>query len=226
MTMQEAMRERHTVRKYTDRPIPQDIRELLGRRVSDNNRDYGLCINLVCDNSEGLSGMTKLLFAGGVNHYFVLAGPDTPDLDEKLGYCGADLILYAQTLGLNTWWVGGMYSRKGAEKHVKDRGDSHPVRVNGVIAVGFGRTQGRPHKSKTAGEVSAYRGTAPGWFQDGVEALLLAPTALNKQAFQVVGEKDRVAVTCGSGRFAGIDLGIGKYHFELGAGKENFRWVR
>lgn len=25
--------------------------------------------------------------------------------------------------------------------------------------------------------------------------------------------------------FSGIDLGIGKYHFEVGAGKENFKWI-
>ena len=31
-------------------------------------------------------------------------------------------------------------------------------------------------------------------------------------------------ITAGEGHFSGIDLGIGKYHFEVGAGKENFDW--
>ena len=39
------------------------------------------------------------------------------------------------------------------------------------------------------------------------------------------GEGRSVSLTCGGGHFAGIDLGIGKYHFAAGAGKENFVWT-
>ena len=58
-----------------------------------------------------------------------------------------------------------------------------------------------------------------------MEALLLAPTALNKQAFILRGKGRRVSLRCDNGRFSGVDLGIGKYHFELGAGKERFDWA-
>jgi len=85
-------------------------------------------------------------------------------------------------------------------------------------------TQGVQHKSKTAEEVSRYEGRPPQWFVDGVDALLHAPTALNKQAFSVAGSGEKVYIKCDSGRFAGIDLGIGKYHFEVGAGKDHFEW--
>lgn len=54
---------------------------------------------------------------------------------------------------------------------------------------------------------------------------MCAPTALNKQAYLVTGEGNKVTLTCDSGYFADIDLGIGKYHFEIGAGKENFEWA-
>lgn len=66
MTMKEAMRRRHTVRRC---------------------------------NCEGLGSMARVLLARGVNNYIILAGPDALDLDERLGYCGADMIIYAQTLG-------------------------------------------------------------------------------------------------------------------------------
>ena len=56
-------------------------------------------------------------------------------------------------------------------------------------------------------------------------AVLLAPTALNKQAFTLRGEGRSVLMTCDNGVFSGVDLGIGKYHFELGAGRENFDWA-
>ena len=58
-----------------------------------------------------------------------------------------------------------------------------------------------------------------------MSALLLAPTALNKQAYRVSGKDNKVTLTCDSGHFAGIDLGIGKYHFEVGAGKDNYEWT-
>lgn len=220
MTIKEAMKERHMVRKYIDKPIPSDLVEKLNARIAENNQTYSLSLSLVTGNADGLGALAKML-GKGVKNYIVLAGPDSADLDEKLGYCGADMILYAQTLGLNTWWVGGMYNAKGAQKNM-NRGD---VRINGVLAIGYGQTQGVPHKSKTTAEISSYKGTAPQWFIEGVNALLLAPTALNKQAFTVRGDGNKVYLTCDSGHFAGIDLGIGKYHFEVGAGKDNFEWA-
>ena len=45
-------------------------------------------------------------------------------------------MLYAQTQGLNTWWVGGTFSRKRMEEAAEGK------RVIGVIAVGYGATQG------------------------------------------------------------------------------------
>ena len=220
MTIQEAMKERHMVRQYTDKAIPSDIVELLNTRIAENNQKYGLHLALVLGNSDGIGGMAKLLFSRTVNNYIVLAGTDAPGLDEKLGYCGADLILYAQTLGLNTWWVGGMFNSKGALKNISGK----DVRVNGVIAIGYGKTQGVPHKSKAPEEIGEYNGIAPQWFTDGINALLYAPTALNKQPYTVKGSGNKVSISAGSGHFSGIDLGIGKYHFEVGAGKENFEW--
>lgn len=220
MTIKEAMKERHMVRKYIDKPIPRELVEKLNARIRENNQVHDLSLSLVTGNADGLGAMAKML-GKGVKNYIILAGPNSVDLDEKLGYCGADMILYAQTLGLNTWWVGGMYNAKGAQKNMKN----NTMRVNGVLAIGYGQTQGVPHKSKTAAEISSYQGTTPQWFVDGVDALLLAPTALNKQAFTVKGDGNKVSLTCASGHFAGIDLGIGKYHFEVGAGKENFEWA-
>lgn len=221
MTIKEAVRERHMVRQYTDKPIPSDIVVLLKTRITENNEKHGLELALVVGNSDGIGGMAKLM-SKSVNNYIVLAGQDSIALDEKLGYCGADLILYAQTLGLNTWWIGGMFNGKGALKNLS----SKDVRVNGVIAVGYGRTQGVPHKSKSPEEIGTYDGNPPQWFTDGISALLCAPTALNKQPYTVKGEGNQVSISAGDGHFSGIDLGIGKYHFEVGAGKENFKWQK
>ena len=89
----------------------------------------------------------------------------------------------------------------------------------------LGKTQGVPHKSKRPYQVSNYEGEAPEWFNNGVQAALLAPTALNMQAFTITGKGNTVSLTYKSGPMSGIDKGIVKHHFELGAGKENFEWA-
>ncbi len=218
MTMEEAMKKRHTVRKYTDISLESDVTEQLIHRIEENNDKFHLTIRLNTNDTSAFNALIKLFLAKGVKNYFVLSGPDSPNLDEKLGYCGADLMLYAQTLGLNTWWVGGTFNRKKLnEKAGKNK-------VIGIIAVGYGTNQGTAHKSKSYEDIASYDGKAPEWFRKGVEAVLLAPTALNKQAFSIKGYDRYVKITCDNGIFTGADLGLAKYHFELGAGMENFQW--
>ena len=214
------MEKRHTVRKYLDKPVDMDLIGLLNDRIERNNCVYNLTFKLITNNSDGLSSLARLMSNNSVQNYIILAGKDNSDLDKKIGYCGADLILYAQSLGLNTWWCGGMFNGKNALKHL----DNKAVRVNGVIAIGYGKTQGVPHKSKTADQVSHFKGDAPGWFKSGIKALLLAPSALNRQPYIVNGEGNKVSLKVKSGTFSQVDLGIGKYFFELGAGKSNFEW--
>ena len=219
MTMKEAMHTRHMVRSYTNSPIPQTLVSQLQARIVRNNATYQLAMKLVTERTDAFQAVIKLVLAKGVRNYIILAGQDSAGLEERLGYCGADLMLYAQTLGLNTWWVGGTFRRKGVQKHIS--GDQ---KIAGIIAVGYGTTQGVPHKSKKPEDISTYRGVAPEWFKDGVDAVLLAPTALNKQAFSITGDGSLVSMACHNGIFSDIDLGIGKYHFELGAGTEHFHW--
>lgn len=222
MTILEAIERRHTVRKFTDAPIPAETAALLRMRLEEHNRTHGLSMRLVTGNKDAFGPLIKLVLTKGAENYIVLAGPDSPALGENLGYCGADVMLYAQTLGLNSWWVGGTFRRKGVKNAVELGADET---VLGIIVVGFGATQGKPHKSKSPDEVSHYDGTPPEWFTNGVRAALLAPTALNKQAFFIGAKENNVLIECDNGSFTDVDLGIVRYHFEIGAGSENINWI-
>ena len=134
--MKQAMRQRHTVRKFTSKPLSPELISQLNDRVRANNERLGLSISLKVGDESALPGMLKLFFAKGVRNYFVLAGSDRPGLDEDLGYASADLMLFAQALGLNTWWIGGTFSRKNVEQAVPGK------KVIGIVAVGFGATPG------------------------------------------------------------------------------------
>jgi hypothetical protein len=218
MDFKEAMQKRHMVRKYTDKPLSDEIIAKINERIELNNKTYNLNMKLMINNSKGVSSIMKLIMARGVNNFIILAGDVSGNLDERLGYSGADIMLYAQTLGLNTWWVGGTFNRS-VSRYVDNK------KVTGIIAIGYGQTQGVPHKSKNVEDVSKYEGTIiPPWFISGVDGALLAPTALNKQNFMLIGNGNRVKIECSNGIFTGSNVGLIKYHFELGAGKGNFEW--
>ena len=218
MNLKEAMQKRHMVRKYINKPISDELINKINERISMNNEKFNLSMKLMVNNNKGVSSIMKLIMAKGVNNFIILAGDNSEKLDERLGYSGADIMLYAQTLGLNTWWVGGTFNRS-VSKYVDNK------KVTGIIAIGYGETQGVPHKSKMIEDVSKYNGTViPSWFINGVDGALLAPTALNKQNFMVIGDGNKVKIECDNGIFTGSNVGLVKYHFELGAGIENFKW--
>lgn len=62
------------------------------------------------------------------------------------------------------------------------------------------------------------------WFKKGVEAALLAPTAMNQQkfVFELIGDSVRAKST--GGFYSKMDLGIVKYPFEIGAANHTFCW--
>ncbi len=221
MNTLEAMEKRHTVRKYTDQKVSNEILETIKKRINDLNNEYGLSMKIITENKEAFGGFVKLFMTKGVRNYLILAGNETNDLEEKLGYCGIDVALLAQQLGLNSWWVGATYNKEKVKKMMQA---SSKGKVASIIALGYGVSKGKPHKSKNVDEVSEYKGTAPEWFTKGVQAALLAPTAMNKQTFVLKGDGKKVAIICDNGIYTNIDKGIVKYCFETGAGKENFEW--
>lgn len=220
MTIQEAIKNRHAVRSYTDRKLEDDVKTALSGFIGECNRESGLHIQLVTDEPKAFDGfMAHYGKFGGVKNYIALIGKKNGELEEKCGYYGEKIALYAQTLGLNTCWVAMSYSKvKGAYTVEADE------KLLMVISLGYGKTQGVQHKSKTAEQVSNIDKDSPEWFRKGVEAALLAPTAMNQQKFMLKRNGNKVSLGAGTGLYVKTDLGIVKYHFEEGAGRENFGW--
>ena len=227
MTLQEAITARHSVRKYIDKEIPADIVTVLQDKIAEYNKVGNLNIQLVLNETRAFTGMLSYGSFSGVRNYFVMVGKKGADLDERVGYYGEQLVLLAQTLGLNTCWVGLSY-RKVPEAYNVGKDE----KLACMIALGYGETQGVSHKIKTIEQVSNASVLTPAWFKRGVEAALLAPTAVNQQkfSFEYVGmSNNRHQVRAKKGfsmiGYTQIDLGIAKYHFEIGAGKDNFEWI-
>lgn len=227
------------MRAYKNQPLTEDIVKVLEEQIVALNHEGNLHIQLIQNEPRAFQGtLAKYGKFRNVTSYMVMAGKRADDLDERIGYYGEHLVLLAQTLGLNTCWVGLSY-KKIPDTYVLEEGEV----IKAYIAIGYGETQGTSHKIKTVEQVSrsAVRtlGSSenvsdiiPSWFKRGVEAALLAPTAVNQQkfSFEYVGmNNNRHQVRAKKGfsmiGYTQMDLGIAKYHFEIGAGKENFDWV-
>lgn len=228
MTIQEAILARHSVRAYKEEPLTEDVVKVLENEISQVNQKSKLHIQLILNEPKAFQGaLAKYGKFRNVSNYLVMAGKKAEDLDERVGYYGEYLVLLAQTLGLNTCWVGLSYT-KVPGTYVLDEGE----KIACYIAIGYGETQGTSHKIKTIEQVSNVSERTPLWFKKGVEAALLAPTAVNQQkfSFEYVGMKEGHHLVHAKKGFSMIgytqmDMGIAKYHFEIGAGKENFEWV-
>lgn len=209
-----AMEKRHSVRQYKNIPIEGETLAKLQSAIDAFNAESGLRMHLVTEEPRAFD--CALAHYGrfeGVRNYIALVGKKSKDLDEICGYYGEKLVLLAQTLGLHTCWVVLTYQKipevLGVEKGEK---------LTAVITVGYGRNKGFPRKSKRPEEVSNVTADSPPWFRAGVEAALLAPTATNQQKFFLTLKEDgSIGMKAGIGPCTKMDLGIVRYHFEVGA---------
>lgn len=131
---------------------------------------------------------------------------------RKLQNMSEKNVLKCQELGLNTCWVAMTHGKSKAEIR---RGQKLLI----IISLGYGETQGVPHKSKSIAELGQADQKTE-WFEKGMEAVSLAPTAVNQQKFYFELKNGILTAKSLGGFYSKIDLGIVKYHFEAVTGHE------
>ncbi len=221
MTLQEAIVARHSVRQYQEKPIEVGIIHRLNEEIAICNQEGGLHIQLVLDEPKAFSGdMVKYGKFKGVCNYLAMVAPR--GADERVGYYGERIVLLAQTLGLNSCWVG-LSIGKQLDRYTIGAGE----KLHCVIALGYGATQGVQHPMRPMEKYFKSSIPLSDWFRRGMDAAMLAPTAVHQQKFEfelvdghTVAARTRFSIV----GWAKLDLGIVKYNFEVGAGKENFNW--
>lgn len=213
MDIMQIMRERHSVRSYTDLPIEKEKREQLNYLAQKCNTESGLHLQIIYDDPAAFNGfMAHYGKFSGVRNYIAVVGKK--DCEESCGYYGEKIVLKAQELGLNTCWVALTYSKRKV-KIEKDKGE----KLYCIIALGYGNGAGNAHKSKPLEEILFVSGEKPEWLDRGTEAALLAPTAVNQQKFAIICNNGKVSIVkSGRGFYTDLDLGIVKCHFELATG--------
>lgn len=213
MDIMEILQQRHSVRQYTGKKIPENIRQQLSDEVEKLNRESGLNMQLFFDEPECFNSlMAHYGKFTGVENYLAIVGKKSPDLEEKAGYYGEHIVVLAQSLGLNSCWVGMTHGKSRAQV---GRGEKQII----LVSLGYGENQGVAHRSKPVSQLCSVKGEAPEWFHNGMVAAALAPTAVNQQKFLIQWDGNHLTARLnGNGFFAKTDLGIVKCDFELASG--------
>lgn len=216
------MKSRHSVRQYTEQKIEGETLETLKAELKSAEEKSGLKFCLYLDEPYAFDcNISRKIGFKNANNYIAIIGKKTFENEMNAGYFGTQVVLKAQSLGLNTCFVGGTFSRRKA-KYKTENGE----KLLCIITVGYGETQGVPHKNCSIDKLCDFRGDMPPWFMKGMDYAMLAPTALNKQKFRfILRNGNEVKLVPRGGACKGVTLGIVKYHFEAGAGKENFVFV-
>ena len=221
MDIHEAILKRHSVRQYLDKDIEEDKIKRIESLIAEANEEAGLHIQLVVNEPKAFKSF--LAHYGrfrGVKTYIVMAGKKDETFDERCGYYGEKIVLEAQMMGLNTCWVALTY-KKVPGVFTLNEGE----KINTVITLGYGENQGEQHRSRKITDVSNVTIDSPDWFKKGVDAALYAPTAVNQQKFYITQIGDQAEIKPGRGPNVRTDLGIVRYHFEVGSGRGSDVWV-
>ena len=116
-------------------------------------------------------------------------------------------------------------------RHLRRHGLTEPLLILGYTDPAFadelaslGITQAL-FSPEYAAELSRGMGDAPDWFQSGINAVVRAPSAMNRQAYRFTYSNGTVTVQqTEHTTYSDVDLGIAKLQFEIGAHGGTWTW--
>lgn len=218
-----AMENRVSRRKFEGELITNLEKEKIVSLINQLNEASGLTMEFIEDGSSAFQKLRKSygLFTNVRSLILMKGKKEDKDLKEKLGYYGEDLVLAITDLGLGTCWVGGTFDK---DELMIDSGEELAcvVVVGKVAAPSLTEKMVRSvthRKVKSMEERIISDQPLPQWVQNGMKAVLLAPSAKNTQK-AIFKYEDNILSAQIVDDYAMdlIDLGIAKKHFELEAG--------
>ena len=238
--MEKLVRERRSVRTFDGRDLTAQDKEKLCAYMETIDNPYGLPIEF------RLLEKKRCPVVIGTDLYVGAKMKDAPHLNEAFGYAFEKLVLYAQSLGIGTVWIGGTMDR-GAFEKAMDLAENEIMPC--VSPLGYPATKmslrekmmrkGIKADSRFSFEKIAFLNNfdtpltsdAAGKLFLPIETTRLAPSAVNKQPWRIVVMDDIVHFYLQrSKNFNGgkidmqkIDMGIALCHFDLTAKEHGIR---
>lgn len=221
--MRKAIEERMSKRSFEKEPLSKEIQEKIRTMIAERNQKSGLTMEFVEDGSVAFRSfkVTYGMFKNVRSMILMKAKKQDEHGKEKIGYYGEDIILDLTDMGLGTCWVAGTYDK--TVFNIEDDEELYAVIVVGkalqpslkqkIMRSGFSG------KKKSVEELLEAISPAPEWVLKGMEAVRLAPSAVNKQKYRFHYDGENLTADVPDDYPTDlIDLGIAKRHFEVEAG--------
>lgn len=239
--LESLVRNRRSVRTYDGRELDTQDLEKLSAFMEQIENPYGIPVTfkLLDAKKEGL----KCPVVSGTNLYVGAKVQHAPHAEEAFGYSFEKLVLYAQSLGIGTVWIGGTMDRAAFSRAMElGEGERMPcVSPLGYPAKKMSMRETVMRKAAKADHRAPF-GTLffdgsfahplteekAGELAKALEMVRWAPSAVNKQPWRaVVGDNavhfylkhSKGFVSDAVGDMQKIDLGIALCHFALAAGE-------
>ncbi len=237
--LMELVRTRKSVRTYDGVPVKPEHREALAAFMESIPTPWGITPRFRLLEAEGYG--LKSPVVTGESLYFAAALPRGEHAEEALGYAFEHLVLYAWSLGLGTVWLGGTLNRDAFHRAMElAPGEfmpcasplgypaKKPAIRDSLMRKGIKADTRLPFPSLFfAGDFAhPLRREDAGGLGEPLEAVRLAPSAVNKQPWRAVVSGDTVHFYVkhdkglsgdATGDLQKIDLGIAMCHFCLAA---------
>ncbi len=238
MTVLDAIKSRRSVRTFDGTALRQDdAQRIVGfAETIENPYDIPIEWKLLDAKKHGLSSPVIV----GTDAYIAGKMRRVPHAEEAFGYTFEKVVLFAESLGVGTTWIAGTMKRDAFEKAMAlAEGEVMPcVSPLGYPAKKMSLRESLMRKgiradSRLAFDKLFFDGSfekplttdLAGKLADALEAVRLAPSAVNKQPWRVVlrenevdfYEKKNIGFDDGAWDIQKIDLGIALAHFELAA---------
>ncbi len=220
--MHSAIENRVSRRKFEKEPITSWEKEKINSLINQLNETSGLTMTFIEDGSSAFQKLRKSygLFTNVRSLILMKGKKDDKDLQEKIGYYGEVLVLAITNLDLGSCWVGGTFDK---DEIIIDNGEELVcvVVVGKVAAPSFKERIMRSaihRKVKSMEERIISDSPLTEWVENGMKAVLLAPSAINSQKAMFKYENNILSAQIANDYpMDMIDLGIAKKHFEIGA---------
>lgn len=221
--MRKAIEERYSVRTFDPKPLSADDIAFLEARIAAINETSGLHCCLIEDGSAAFASVRTSygMFRNVRSLVLVKGDPATEHFLEKAGYYVEELVLDLVDRGIGTCWVGGTYDKSTfnvpEHEHIIV---ALLVGYPGKIALKDRVLLARLHERyKPVSERLTASGNVPQAVRNGMEAVRLAPSAVNSQIPHFTYQDGILtAAVPESATFNLVDLGIAKCHFVQEAG--------
>lgn len=230
---------RRSVRTFDGREIDTEDRNKLSSFIKKIENPYGIPIEFKL--LDGKKQNLPCPVVSGTDLYMGAKAPRAAHMEEAFGYSFEMLVLYAQSMGIGTVWIGGTMDRSAFERAI---GLQENEIMPCVSPLGYPAEKLSIRESVMRKAIKAdqrkpfeelfYDGTfdrpltkeKAGRLAEPLETVRWAPSAVNKQPWRVVSDQDGVHfylkrnkgfVSEAVGNMQKIDLGIALCHFALAA---------